>query len=96
MSSFPNKSLFSVENDILRRTIRQERERLDLTQTTVAAGCGWPQSVIAKIEQGERRLDLVEFIWLSTAMGLPPERLFQLVLNNIAEVVPQKPFRAKK
>jgi transcriptional regulator with XRE-family HTH domain len=47
-----------------------------LTQAVVAAECGWPQSVIAKIEQGERRIDVVEFVWIAAAMGAHPVRLF--------------------
>ncbi|MDR1009762.1 MAG: helix-turn-helix transcriptional regulator [Opitutaceae bacterium] len=34
-----------------------------MPQEDVASECGWPQSVIAKIEQGKRRLNLVEFKW---------------------------------
>jgi transcriptional regulator with XRE-family HTH domain len=94
--AFPNKSLFSAENDILRSILRRERERLDLTQAAVAEGCDWPQSVIAKIEQGERRLDLVEFVWLSRAMGLPPERLLRRVLKGISEAARKKNSGVKK
>lgn len=79
----PSKSLFSSENDVLRQTLRQERKRLGLTQAAVAEACRWEQSVIAKIEQGERRVDVVEFIWMAEAMRLKPERLFRLVLKNL-------------
>lgn len=81
----PSKSLFSSENDVLRQTLRQERKRLKLTQAEVAEECRWEQSVIAKIEQGERRVDVVEFIWIAKAMSMKPEKLFSLVLRNLRE-----------
>lgn len=79
---FPNKSLFSAENQVLRLTLRTERKRRGLTQADVAARCGWPQSVIAKIEQGERRIDVVEFLWLAQALETTPEALLRVFLKN--------------
>lgn len=83
MPAFPSKSLFSTENNVLRLTLRDERKRLRLTQADVAERCGWPQSVIAKIEQGERRLDVVEFLWVAQAMGTTPEALLKVFLKNL-------------
>jgi len=81
-TSFP-KSLFCAEHEVLRQVLREERKRRGLTQDEVAAGCGWPQSVIAKIEQGERRIDVVEFVWLANAMGVTPETLFRKIMRQL-------------
>ncbi|AHF91020.1 DNA-binding protein [Opitutaceae bacterium TAV5] len=83
MPESPVKSLFSFENDVLRQVLREERKRLGLNQTEVAKPCGWEQSVIAKIEQGERRIDVVEFVRLAEAMGQKPEKLFATFLRAL-------------
>jgi transcriptional regulator with XRE-family HTH domain len=41
-----------------------------LTQAEVAERIGQPQSFIAKVEGGERSLDVVEFVAVSTVVGL--------------------------
>lgn len=56
-----------------------------LTQQTVANRLGKPQSYVAKIEGGERRLDVVEFIALAGAIGLDPKMLFKHALQAVQE-----------
>ncbi len=45
-----------------------ERQSKKLTQQTVASRMGKPQSYVAKIEGGERRLDVAEFVELAQAL----------------------------
>jgi transcriptional regulator with XRE-family HTH domain len=59
--------------------VEARRDRA-LTQTDVAAALGKPQSFVAKIEGGERRLDLIEFCVLAEAMGADPGELFSEVI----------------
>jgi transcriptional regulator with XRE-family HTH domain len=40
--------------------MREAREAAGLTQASVAASLGRPQSYVSKIESGERRIDPVE------------------------------------
>lgn len=40
-----------------------------------------PQSFIAKVEGGERRIDLVEFVALSRALDTDPRTLLDTLLN---------------
>lgn len=56
-----------------------------LTQQAVANQLGKPQSYVAKIEGGERRLDVVEFIALAGAIGLDPKMLFKNALQAVQE-----------
>lgn len=48
------------------------RSAARLTQRELAERLGKPPSFIAKIELGERRLDIVEFIALARALRLDP------------------------
>ena len=47
--------------------------------STVAGGLadrpGWPQSIISKVEQGERRLDVIEFLEVARALKVDPGRI---------------------
>ena len=45
-----------------------------LSQRQVAAVLRLPHSWVAKVESGERRLDLVEFGWFCAACGASPAR----------------------
>jgi len=56
---------------LLRSVLKSERLRVGLRQSALAKRLGKPQSYIAKIEVGERRLDLLEFIDLCDAIGCP-------------------------
>ncbi|WP_186210843.1 helix-turn-helix domain-containing protein [Burkholderia gladioli] len=66
------KSLHSSSYVLFRRLLSKAREDSGLTQTEVAARLRRPQSFVAKYEGGERRLDVVEFIEVCTALGIEP------------------------
>ena len=63
----------------------EARLRAGLTQAVLAARLGRPQSFVAKIENGERRIDVVEFAELAEAMGEAPAVLFQRFIANGAD-----------
>jgi len=48
--------------------------RLDagLTQRQFAARLGREQSFVSRLEKGERRIDLLEWVWLCQALGRDP------------------------
>lgn len=48
------------------------RRKAGLTQRDLAERLGKPPSFVAKIETGERRLDLVEFVAIARALNLSP------------------------
>ena len=48
------------------------RRQADLTQRELASRLAKPPSFIAKIETGERRLDIVEFIAIARELGMAP------------------------
>jgi DNA-binding XRE family transcriptional regulator len=57
------------------------RRESNLTQEQLAAGIGWHRSKIAKIESGERRLDVPEFITISNALNIEPTALLARALR---------------
>nr|EEE1920062.1 helix-turn-helix transcriptional regulator [Salmonella enterica subsp. diarizonae] len=63
-------SVYSDDYQSVISALKQARVRRNITQTAVATALGRPQSFIAKVENGERRLDVVEFIRLAQLLGM--------------------------
>jgi transcriptional regulator with XRE-family HTH domain len=70
-----NRQLIAVLN-----AARAEKR---VVQTELAARLGKPPSYVAKIELGDRRLDVIEFIEYARALGVSPTTLFKRVLAAI-------------
>ena len=66
------RSSFGSGSRLFRRRLRQKRIGAELTQAALAAQLGRPQSFVAKYENGERRLDVLEFIEIADAIGFDP------------------------
>jgi transcriptional regulator with XRE-family HTH domain len=64
------KSIYSPESQCLSKWLRQQREAKGLTMRQAAELIGKPHSFIGKIEVGQRRLDVVEFIWYCQNTGI--------------------------
>lgn len=61
--------------NLLRQLLRQAREDASLRQIDVAAFLGVPQSYVAKIENGERKITFIEVLDFCKAIGLDPKNL---------------------
>lgn len=59
--------------------LKDARTRSGLTQADLAAKIGRPQSFIAKIENGERRVDVVEMVVLARLLRVDPAILLARV-----------------
>jgi hypothetical protein len=57
------------------------RKEAGMTQEQLAEKLGRPQSFVAKVEIGERRLDVVEFVEMAKAMKVDPVVLFNRFLR---------------
>ncbi|MBP4047748.1 MULTISPECIES: helix-turn-helix domain-containing protein [Chromobacterium] len=70
----------TIHDDRYKSLIRQlvaEREARDITQTALSVALSRPQSYVAKVENLERRLDIVELAdWLG-ALGTGGEEFMQ-------------------
>lgn len=69
------KSLNSPRHELVKAALIEQRKAVGMSQTEVATRLGRPQSYIAKIEGGERRIDFVELIDLAQVIGLDLEAL---------------------
>ena len=57
--------------------LRDLRERSGVTQLALAESLGNTQTFISKVERGERRIDVVEFIEICNALGVDPVAAFR-------------------
>lgn len=57
------------------RALANARTRKGLTQQQVADLLDRPQSFVSKYESGERRLDVIEFVDVCTALGISPNEI---------------------
>lgn len=58
-------SVYSDEYQRVINALKKARKEKGITQAQLAEALGKPQSFIAKVENGERRLDVVEFVHLA-------------------------------
>lgn len=58
------------------------RKRAGLTQAELARRLKKPQSFIAKYEGGERRIDVVEFVAITKAIGTDPVKILRDLLSH--------------
>lgn len=62
-------SVYSDEYQRVINALKKARKEKGITQAQLAEALGKPQSFIAKVENGERRLDVVEFVHLASLVG---------------------------
>jgi transcriptional regulator with XRE-family HTH domain len=70
-------SVFSARFRRLRELLIEARRKAGLTQIDLAQKLNKPQSFVSKYELGERRLDVVEFLEVSEALGINAEKVLR-------------------
>lgn len=74
-------SINTVEMLALTQWLKESRKSKKLSMRTLADSMNKPHSYVQKVEQGERRLDLVEFVWYCSHLGIDPYVGIELVQN---------------
>ncbi len=72
-------TLYSERHKALVRFLIEQRKAAGLTQAAVAEGLGRYQSHIANIENGQRRVDVVELLDLAEVIGFDTVQLIGLL-----------------
>jgi transcriptional regulator with XRE-family HTH domain len=78
----PTKTIYSAAYRRLVGRLRALREEAGKSQTTLAKELGWPQQRLSAVEAGARRLDVIEFLQLTAALGLAPEDAIKLTFSR--------------
>lgn len=77
------KTLRSRGHRALLAVLVEVRRKAGLTQTQLAGRLRWPQSRVAKVEVGERRIDPVECAAWAKGCGMTPRAFFSLFSRRL-------------
>lgn len=76
-------SIHTQEMLALRSWLKEERELRNLSMRSLAERMEKPHSYVQKVEQGERRLDTVEYVWYCQTLGIDPKIGIALIQDAI-------------
>ena len=68
--------------EFLQNELRKSRKQVGLLQKDLAKKLQKPQSVVSKVESGERNLDIIEFTNYCVALGLDPINYLKKIINK--------------
>lgn len=77
------RSWHSSDYEQMREALSKARKSRGLTQSVLAERLGKPQSFVSKYENGERRLDVVEFLSVCEALELDPAKEIETFRNKV-------------
>lgn len=66
------KSIYSEKNKLLLEWLVSKRHEANLSQRKLATKLDLHHSIVGKIETGERRLDVIEYVNYCHALGANP------------------------
>jgi len=78
------RSVFSEPYEAFTQALIAARKKAGLRQRDLADRLQKPQSFVSKIERGERRLDVVEFLIVASAIGADPLSIVTEVRNRLS------------
>jgi ribosome-binding protein aMBF1 (putative translation factor) len=70
------KTLRSRGHETLIKILVEARGKAGMTQRDLAARIKRPHSFVGRMEAGERRVDVIEFIEIARVLGADPKELF--------------------
>jgi transcriptional regulator with XRE-family HTH domain len=77
------KTLDSARHKALISLLIDKREAAGMTQAGLAALLGEYQSFVARLESGQRRVDVVEFLELADLLGFDAERAISEIRKQV-------------
>lgn len=80
------RSLRTPGHRALMQVLIASRKEAGLTQQELANRLGRPQSYIAKVEGGERRLDVIELIEWAAEIGKTPSELMDKIVATASDL----------
>jgi transcriptional regulator with XRE-family HTH domain len=76
------KTLHSVKTQNLCKWLTSKRKAKGLSIRGLAELLGWPSSILGKIETGDRRLDVIEYIEICEALDVDPSEGLAFLTSN--------------
>jgi transcriptional regulator with XRE-family HTH domain len=83
-------SLFTAAHRELVTAVKELRKKAGLSQRQLADALGREQNFVARIETGQRRVDLIEFVQICRACGAEPMDETTKLVRVIADLAPMR------
>jgi transcriptional regulator with XRE-family HTH domain len=80
-------SVFTDANKVVVEALVAARKSAGLRQQDLADRLGKPQRFISRVEGGQRRVDLLEFYAIATALKFDPAELFAHIAKRLPKNV---------
>lgn len=77
------RTIRSEGQEALIRSLTEARKAAGLTQAELAGRLRCHQSFVARVESGQRRIDVAELVILSRALGADPVQLLTAVMAAV-------------
>jgi transcriptional regulator with XRE-family HTH domain len=74
-----SREIRSPRHEALRKFLKLERQRVELTQGQLAERLGWDQRTISNIETGSKRVTFIEMMELAEALGFDGAAAFRRI-----------------
>jgi transcriptional regulator with XRE-family HTH domain len=78
------RSVFLHSYSVLTQCLVDARDAAGVNQIELAKRLGRPQSFVSKVERGDRRLDVIEFLQIAKALNVEPEPIIRSVMVALA------------
>ncbi|PHS22366.1 MAG: transcriptional regulator [Methylophaga sp.] len=78
------RSIYSNENKALTEWLVEQRQKAKLTQRELATLLDVHHSIVGKIETGERRLNVVEFVEYCLKLDADPHEVIDIVSGQVS------------
>ncbi len=75
------KTIYSKDSRVLTEYLRNSRKEAGLTIRQLAEKMDVHHSIIGKIETGERRLDVIEFIEYCQVLDIEPTEIIKKIIS---------------
>lgn len=86
-------SMHNAASDALAAAVLAMRKAAGLNQRQLAAALGREHNLVSRIETGQRRMDLVDWISVCRACGADPETEIANLIRKISPLVAKKRSR---
>ena len=86
-------SMHNPAADLLAQTVVELRAATGMNQRDLAALLGREQNYVARIETGQRRVDLIEWIQILRVLGVNPEQEIARIVRQVSPLVPKRKKR---
>jgi transcriptional regulator with XRE-family HTH domain len=74
-----SKEIHTPRHDALRKLLKLERVKAELSQTELAKRLGWKQATVSDIERGNKIVNVLELIAIAQALNFDPNDIIKAI-----------------